>query len=659
MDLGDRVSGFDWRRTGAAAFALVASIVLGMLVFAVIKSSDGRDRAILDERHSYDVTLMTRSIDASIARAEAALGRFVVDEDSKTSGSIYYNEWRLAGAQIAELDRQVRADAVEQQERIDTLQRLYAQRGSEFNQVVRATVSGKGSGGLGYYYQASQSPTGRELHQLLGQIANYEREQLSQRIEDSVSAASEADALTDYLSWLGLFVGLTAIALGYLSFEAIRSQRLARKAADSESERAEALEQAVAQRTAELSEANDALIAEANERMAAEERLRQAQKMEAVGQLTGGIAHDFNNMLAVVVGGLDLAKRRLGGPRRDVEIHLDQAMEGAERAATLTRRLLTFARSEPLLPDRVEPGRLIEGMRDLLDRTIGEQILVRTEIADDAWPIFTDPHQLENALLNLAVNARDAMDSAGTLTIRTTNCTLSDSEVGELAAGDYLALAVEDSGSGMDEATIARAFEPFFTTKEVGKGTGLGLSQIFGFARQSGGDVTIKSRKGFGTTVTLYLPRTDAEAMASEEVLDAQGNAVPPPPGARILLVEDDPRVRVATIGALEDLGFSPTACASGEEALEAFAPGRFDLVITDVVMPGMNGPELVKRLREQDAHVAILFVTGYVGEGEKEDLIGCDLLRKPFTVKGLSAAVGAALAASESPPSSGAAATG
>ena len=409
--------------------------------------------------------------------------------------------------------------------------------------------------------------------------------------------------------------------------------------------------------------ANQALKAEAEERKAAEAQLRQVQKMEAVGQLTGGIAHDFNNMLAVIVGGIDLARRRLSGPRKEVLQHLTNAMEGATRAAALTRRLLSFARSEPLLPERVESGGLIEGMRDLLDRTLGERIRIETRLAADAWPTFVDAHQLENAILNLAVNARDAMEGEGTLTIATENVTMTANAVGDIRPGEYLKISVTDTGCGMAPEVLDRAFEPFFTTKPVGKGTGLGLSQIFGFAHQSEGEVGIESTLGQGTSVSLYLPRTAVAADAPRlAAIAAESEEAMHVSGARILLVEDDPRVRTATIGALEDLDYAPVACASGAEAIEAFAAQDFDLVISDVIMPEMTGPELIRILRAERPDIGVLFVTGYVGEGEGDDLIGYELLRKPFTVNSLASAVAAAIARrepSESPPSAAASARG
>ena len=653
--------GFDWRGGGAAAGALLAALVLLGMVFLVAMSNNARDDALDGERHAYDVALMTRSLDASISRSEAALGRFVLDEQVRTSGNIYYSQWRLAGQQMYELGRLLR-DEPSQRERLARLQKLYQQRGEEFALAARATVAGKGAGGTSYYYAAAQSPTGPAVREVLRDIADSERVVLTERMQETRFFAAQADRLTDYLSWLGLIVGAMAIFLGAVAVQALRLNAIARRDAESEAERSQALERAVADRTRELSDANVALKAEAVERQAAEAQLRQVQKMEAVGQLTGGIAHDFNNMLAVVVGGIDLARRRLNGPRREVMIHLNNAMEGATRAAALTRRLLSFARSEPLLPERVDSAALVGGMSELLDRTLGERIEVRTMLDAEAWPVFVDSHQLENAILNLAVNGRDAMDGEGQLTISTANETLTANAVGDIQPGEYLRISVTDEGCGMTPEVIDRAFEPFFTTKAVGKGTGLGLSQIFGFAHQSGGEVGIVSEPGKGTTVSIYLPRTEAAATNVRLHPSAQRQeADVTVPGARILLVEDDPRVRLATVGALEDLGYEPVSSSGGTEAMRLFDAEDFDLVISDVVMPEMSGPELIRELRARRPDIAVLFVTGFVGDGDTDEMVGHELLRKPFTVAALAAAVAGSLSrgASGSRPISGAAAAG
>jgi signal transduction histidine kinase/ActR/RegA family two-component response regulator len=653
---------FDWRRGGAAAAGLLLALVLLGMVFLVAFANDAREQALSAERHAYDVALAVRNVSSNVSRSEAALARFVLDEDVSTSGNIYASDWELAGYQIGKLEELVRSSPA-QERRVAEVQRLYNTRGEELSLAARAALAKQGQSGISYFYSAAQTGTGKKLDDELEQITRAERQSLRAHIEQSQIFTAQADQFTDYLSWLGILVGIGAVFLGVVAVQALRQNAQARRQIESEAERSDQLEQAVRERTQELWEANQALKAEATERQAAEAQLRQVQKMEAVGQLTGGIAHDFNNMLAVVVGGIDLAQRRLNGPRREVLMHLQNAMEGATRAAALTRRLLSFARSEPLLPERVDSRDLISGMSDLLDRTLGERIRVEVDLQGDTWPIYVDSHQLENAIVNLAVNARDAMDGQGLMRVATRNVKLASNEVGDIRGGDYVKISVTDTGCGMAPDVLERAFEPFFTTKPVGKGTGLGLSQIFGFAHQSGGEVGIESQLGRGTTVSIYLPRTEAAAAAvrlhpAVQRSEAEAHV----DGARILLVEDDPRVRAATVGALEDLDYEPVACASGAEAVEMFAAREFDLVISDVIMPEMTGPELIRHLKAAyDRDFAVLFVTGYVGEGESDDLRGNELLRKPFTVGALANAVAAALArtASEPPRTSAAGAKG
>jgi signal transduction histidine kinase/ActR/RegA family two-component response regulator len=654
MDDGEDVR-FDWRRGGAAAAGLVAALVLVVMVFLVKFANDAREHALSAERKAYEVALVVRNVSANVSRADAALARFVLDEDEEGSGNIYANAWQLAGYQIEQLNGLERYNP-EQQRRVGQVEYLYQKHGRELALAAEAAVAKQGDTGISYFYASARSGTGKELDNKLNEIIVSERGALRARFEQSQLFADQADQLTNYLSWLGIIVGLGAIFLGVVAVQALRQNAQARRTAESEAVRAESLEQAVRERTQELWEANQALKAEAGEREAAEAQLRQVQKMEAVGQLTGGIAHDFNNMLAVVVGGIDLALRRLNGPRREVMMHLNNAMEGATRAAALTRRLLSFARSEPLLPERVDGNALIEGMSDLLDRTLGEQIQIDLDLTPGAWPIYVDAHQLENAIVNLAVNARDAMEGRGLMRIATENVTIGANSVGDIRAGDYVKISVTDSGCGMPPDILEHAFEPFFTTKPVGKGTGLGLSQIFGFAHESGGEVGIDSRVGEGTSVSIYLPRTEVAAPLRIHPAAQRTDRDVHVAGARILLVEDDPRVRTATVGALEDLDYEPAACSGGAEAIELFNAQEFDLVITDVIMPEMTGPELIRYLKNNSSHdFAVLFVTGYVGEGETDDLRGYELLRKPFTVGALASAVAAALARTSEPPRSSA----
>jgi signal transduction histidine kinase/ActR/RegA family two-component response regulator len=636
-----------WRALWVSAAALLATLALIALIFMITWSNRARDEAIGWERRTNEVMLLTRNIDATIARSEAALGRYVLDEQ-RITGTAYYNEWRNASFQIRQLQRVLREDPA-QTRRVVELRRLFDQRNEELAPAASAAERGAGEGGLRHLYQAALSPTQQALRGSLEQIARAERANLTRRTRDTQLFVARADTYTEWLGWLAILIGLGAVWLAILAYRAFIEGIRARREAESQAWRALGLERAVQDRTRELSDANERLKAEAAERAHAEAQLRQIQKMEAVGQLTGGIAHDFNNMLAVVVGGLDLARRKLHGSRREVEFHLDNAMEGATRASALTRRLLAFARAEPLLPEALAPSELVGGMLELVDRAIGERIRVHTRFAEAPWHVWADPAQLENAILNLAVNARDAMEGAGDLTIEVDNIVLAAGEVDDLSAGDYVRISVADTGGGIAPEHLDRVFEPFFTTKPVGKGTGLGLTQIFGFARQSGGHATIASHVGEGTRVEVYLPRFRANEAQLAQRASAPRPEVEPERrhlGASILVVEDDPRVGRSTVAALEELGYRPLSCESGRDALDLLARHReIDLVITDVMMPEMTGTELAAAMRRLHPRVPVLFVTGYVGEaGIAEELIGGELLRKPFTVAALAHAVETAL---------------
>ncbi|TZG29332.1 ATP-binding protein [Sphingomonas montanisoli] len=628
-----------------AAAVIAALAVVGLLlavVTMVARSNAERDLALKREQHSYDVMVLTRSLDASIARAEAALGRYVVSSDRRT-GTIFYDEWRRAKAQLRQL-RDLTADEPEQTALVGRLGTVLDDRERELAAAAAFANVRKGWYAVGMFGKAGESPNVGRITTLLSEIAANERERLGQRSQATIFSGERANNFSTLLSVLGLGMVAAALLLGWLAAAAASGRRSADALAEAEGDRATALETAVAERTRELREANAQLKEEAETRARAEAQLAQAQKMEAVGQLTGGIAHDFNNMLAVVVGGLDMARRKFAQKSDETGQYLESAMEGADRASALTRRLLSFARAEPLLPDSVHPDRLVQGMTDLLDRTLGERIAVHTSSGSRVWPIWVDRHQLENAILNLAVNARDAMEGEGRLDIDVRNISVGAGE--EVVAGDYARIAVTDTGSGMSEAVRARAFEPFFTTKPAGKGTGLGLSQIFGLVRQSGGDIRIESELGRGTTISLYFPRHATAAGRRERTIPPIAT-LPGGGTLDVLMVEDDSRVHAATRAALTELGHRVTGCASGQEALALLEGGiRLDLLMTDVMMPGMTGPELVARAHAVRPDVAVLFVTGYVGEaGQADDFAGHEVLRKPFTIAALGGAIDKAMA--------------
>jgi PAS domain S-box-containing protein len=375
---------------------------------------------------------------------------------------------------------------------------------------------------------------------------------------------------------------------------------------------------------------------------ATEEALLQSQKMEAVGQLTGGIAHDFNNLLTGIVGSLDLLQTRLNQGRTDnVARYINAAMTSANRAAALTHRLLAFARRQPLIPKSVDANQLVVSLEDLLRRTIGEAIDLEIVTAGDLWATLCDPNQLESALLNLAINARDAMPDGGRLTIATSNARLGSvtADTPALLPGDYICIDVTDTGVGMSAEVAGRAFDPFFTTKPIGQGTGLGLSMIYGFARQSNGHATIDSQVGQGTSVKLYLPRHHGEvAVSSAAAVPAVEHAAT---GETVLVVEDEPVVRGVIMEMLGEQGYRTLEATDGPSALRVLRThARIDLLVTDVGLPGMNGRQLADQARETRPELRILFITGYaesvaITEGFLQP--GMEMVTKPFDLDNLS----------------------
>ncbi|HWV01995.1 MAG TPA: ATP-binding protein [Devosia sp.] len=378
---------------------------------------------------------------------------------------------------------------------------------------------------------------------------------------------------------------------------------------------------------------------EVTSRMQAEEALRQAQKMEAIGQLTGGIAHDFNNMLAGVIGALNLIQRRLRRGDLDVDKFIEGALDSAYRAAGLTQRLLQFSRQSPLEPVTLDVNKLTSGMSDLLSRTLGETIHVETVLAAGLWNAKADPSQLENVILNLAVNARDAMPDGGNLTIETSNAYVDDryARDNQMTEGQYVLIAVTDTGQGMTADVLAKVFDPFFTTKPLGKGTGLGMSQVYGFAKQSGGHVKIYSEVGHGTTVKLYLPRQIGAATIVER---PKAELAPRGGTETILVVEDDERVRNFAVEALHELGYTVLEAMDGRSALELMqANSEIALLFTDVVMPGMTGRELANKAVQLHRSLKLLFSTGYTRNAIVHNGVvdaGTNFLQKPYSLNDL-----------------------
>jgi signal transduction histidine kinase/ActR/RegA family two-component response regulator len=408
--------------------------------------------------------------------------------------------------------------------------------------------------------------------------------------------------------------------------------------------RAEALlEQRVTERTAELETANRQLASQIEERERVEIALRQAQRLEAVGQLTSGVAHDFNNLLTVVLGNVEQMKKRVQDP--GLLKRLAMMGEASQRGAKLTAQLLAFSRRQKLEPRPVDLNDTVGSMRDMLQSAIGGSVQINPPmLADDLWPAMIDPTQIELVILNLAINARDAMDVGGSLTVSTANVSLgAPTQPEEPPAGEYVMVAVSDTGSGMTPEVLARAFEPFFTTKAVGKGSGLGLSQVFGLAKQSGGGVSIETEVGIGTTIKVYLPRADAMPVADDDMVEPLQLA--DSSDRVVLVVDDDDAVRQVTVGFLSDLGYRVIEADSGDAALDVERQhNRIDAMVLDFAMPGMNGAELAREIRSRRPTIPIVFATGYA-DADALTNVGVELiLHKPFSQAELARKVSASL---------------
>lgn len=626
--------GATWRTITLIVMALLGAAVLVGLIATLSSANRQRDSALRLQAHSYDVMILARTLSSTIARSEASLGRYVISGDRQL-GRLYFEEWVLAGTQLNRLER-LTYDNGEQRERIAELRQAYEDRGRELSMTALSTNYGKNSQAFARYYQGRNAPTLIAINRTLDRLIARERALLDNRTSRAMASVERSSSIAGVLAVFGMLIVLAAIGLGWFTIRAVSDRAVAQADADMERSRAEELSAAVEQATAEL-RVQDA-------------KLRQVQKMDAVGRLTGGIAHDFNNMLAVILGGLELALRNIARDPATARRHIESATDGATRAAALTRRLLAFSREDSLKPETMGVAGLVEGMSDLLDRTLGDAITLHVVDASEGWRVRADRVQLENAVLNLAVNARDAMNGRGTMIVTTGAAVLAAGAIGDCPAGDFATITVADDGSGMAPDVAERVFEPFFTTKETGKGTGLGLSQIFGLVRQLGGEIAIASVVGEGTTVTLYLPRdTSDPAIEPQPVLpfaDLPEPVLPvAPTGLNVLVVEDDPRVLAATIGALEELGHHPVACDDPTHAAAMLARhGAIDLIISDVLMPRQTGPEMIAALRPLFPNIAILFVTGFAGEAVTSEFGDHEVLRKPFTLSGLERAVAAAM---------------
>ncbi len=559
-------------------------------------------------RHTLEVETQISEIWSLLQDAEIGQRSFVLTGDERFLEPYTLAKGRIPG-ELDELQKLV-ADNANQDKAVAEIRPLIKERlafAEETLDILRR---------VGFEQAREKVLEGRGL-QLMKQLR--ERFRILLDAEKSLLALRESDAIRGAIT-LSIAVALaftaTLTALAMWITHARRSER-------------------------ELSSANAALLSSIEERDAAEIQVRQMQKAEAIGNLTGGIAHDFNNMLAVIISGIGLAQKRLARGEAGAETFLAGALDGATRAATLVKRLLAFSRQQPLAPKAIDANKFVAGISELIARAIGESIQMETILGGGLWLTHADPVQLENSILNLCVNARDAMPDGGRLTVETANCHLDDrySRLHPgVPAGQYVLLAVTDTGCGMPADVLAKAFDPFFTTKDQSKGTGLGLSQVYGFVKQTGGHIKVYSEVGQGTTIKIYLPRhyaTEIERVP-EQVgpTEIKGTEV-------VLLVEDEARVLQLTAAELRELGYSVIESSGARDALTHLEAGKHvDLLLTDIVMPEMNGKKLADAALSLRPELKVVFMTGFTRNAVVHNGVldpGVQFLAKPFTLDELS----------------------
>ena len=602
-----------------APLLVLAVAVLSVLTLWAAKSYESRLDAV---NRTLSVQKRITTVLSVLQDAEIGQRGYLLTGDGKYLGPFEGARRRLA-AEMGALASEM-SDRPGQSSTVRALEPLVDAKFAELDRTIALRRSGDAAGALNIV----RNDTGRQtMDQLRARIADMGR------IEAAELGRREREGKTYSYLASGLVFGLMVVIVAGLTVSLQRARAMAanlRLARD------------------EARASHQTLAAEVAQRERIEGQMRQMQKIEAVGQLTGGIAHDFNNMLAIVIGNLELARRRIGEPAKVLQ-SIDHALEGAVRGASLTKRLLAFSRQQALEPQVVNLNRLVAGMSELLGRTLGEDIDIETVLGGGLWKTFVDQGEIESAILNLAINARDAMPKGGRLTIETSNAHLDDLYVQtnpDAKPGQYVLIGVSDTGSGMPADIIAKAFDPFFTTKPVGKGTGLGLSQIHGFIKQSGGHVRIYSEAGVGTTVKMYLPRRlgDEAAVSQPPEVTAQAIAAEGSLEQVILVVEDEDGVRRMSVETLRALGYTVRHASDGPTALRLMEElGQVALLFTDVVMPGMTGKQLAEAAAARWPDLPVLYTTGYTRNAVVHGGIvdpGVALLPKPFTVEQLAAKV-------------------
>ncbi len=596
---------------------LVPAVVLVAIVLILALVAQQFQGLQEQVRHATDIKGRLTLVYSLLQEAEAGVRGFILTEDEFYLVSLTEAEQRLTPELDALTD--LISDNAAQAKSLVALRSTVVTRLAQMEGLVTAAKGGDRA----RIVDDMRQRTGVNLLQAARTIVDAMTAEEDRLLVERRGSANFTAAVLQLLAYGTLFLVMT---VAVLSLSAVVRRR----------EYLEAVE-------ADLRAANDMLSAEMLRREKAEEQLRQVQKMEAIGHLTGGIAHDFNNMLAVIMGALNIMQRRLDRGDFNVQPFMQAAIEGAQRGGALTQRMLAFARKQVLEPRPVDANKLVSGMSDLLRRTLGETVQTEVVLAGGLWRTHVDAHQLETAILNLVVNARDAMSGVGRLTIETANVEL-DAAYAERhpdvsRPGEYVMVSVTDSGTGMPPEIIARAFDPFFTTKDPGKGTGLGLSQVYGFVKQSGGHIKIYSEVGHGTTFKIYLPRYDGpgDVEGSKRAETVTPRAVR---GETILVVEDDDAVRKLAVEGLSELGYAILEADRADLALKLLSenPG-IALLFTDVVMPHVNGRELAEKARRLRPALKVLFTTGYtrnalIHNGALD--AGVRLIGKPYTLQQL-----------------------
>ncbi|MBM3561744.1 MAG: response regulator [Alphaproteobacteria bacterium] len=593
--------------------------VLALAAYVAVHAEFQRRAAGAWMRHTLMVQSDLYQFSGLLQGAESGQRGFMITRDERYLEPCSEASAKLSGLldQLSELVR----DNPQQLQSIAEIRPLLGERLEIINDTIAATRAGQFDKAVDIIKSGRGKALMDRLRAVIGAMIESEGSLLESRERELNAAGGQFDAAI----WT---VGAIILVLGIFSLLNAKKQMTSLQTSRDS-----------------LKSAYDQLIAETTRREALESQLRQAQKLEALGHLTGGIAHDFNNMLGVIVASLHLLQRKLAGSDGEFVQLIDSAMDGADRAAAMVRRLLAFSRRQPLSPRPLDPNKFVSSISDMVRRALGGGIELETVLAGGLWSTKIDQHELESAIVNLAVNARDAMPNGGKLTIETANCYLDDAyaaENMEVKPGQYVMIAVTDTGQGMSPEVISQAFDPFFTTKPTGKGTGLGLSQVHGFVKQSGGHVKIYSEPGLGTCIKLYLPRFD-HAEASAPVSAPRSKPLQLPlgrPEEIVLIVEDDDTARRVTAQGIRELGYTVLEAENGRAAIDIIRQRPdINLMLTDVVMPDMDGARLAREAVFRRHSLRVLFITGYTRNAILHNGVldpGVKLLSKPFTLEQL-----------------------